>query len=74
MTRYFQPGLIWWAGWAGVTFTLGCGRRTFSASGNWGSDPVLACPTVKRGAKARWFYGFYPGHLALLWVAQQIFR
>ena len=25
------------------TFTLGCGRRTFSASGNWGSDPVLAC-------------------------------
>jgi len=73
MTRYFQPGLIWWAGWAGVHLLWAVDAGPFQL-------PVIGVPILfwlangKRGAKARWFYGFYPGHLALLWVAQQIFR
>ncbi|MBE9137317.1 TraX family protein [Nodosilinea sp. LEGE 07088] len=40
--------------------------------------PAIAVPLLfwltngQRGPQARWFYGFYPGHLALLWLAQHL--
>jgi hypothetical protein len=72
MTRYFQPTLIWWAVWAGVHLIWALDAGPFQL-------PVIGVPLLfclangKQGAKARWFYGFYPGHLALLWLAQQVF-
>ena len=69
MTRHFQPTAAWWLVWAG-----------FHGLWAWSAGPyqlpALPVPILfglangHRGPKARWFYSFYPGHLALLWLSQ----
>ncbi|NEP19657.1 MAG: TraX family protein [Leptolyngbya sp. SIO4C1] len=71
LARYFQQTPIWWAAWTGFHWIW-----------IWLMGPfqLLALPAPllfgwangRRGAKARWFYGFYPGHLALLAVLQPV--
>ena len=58
MTRYFQPGLIWWAGWAGVHLLWAVDAGPFQASGNWGSDPCSGLPTVNEELKPAGFTAF----------------
>jgi hypothetical protein len=71
MIRYFQPTVLWWIVWAafhGIWAWLGGPFQL----------PVIVVPIFfwlangQRGRRARWFYGFYPGHLALLWLAQYL--
>lgn len=60
---------IWWLAWIGFH-----GLWAIVQSPN--QLPAAAAPLIllaaneQRGAKARWFYGFYPGHLALLGLLQ----
>lgn len=71
MTRYFQPTLRWWLVWAGFHLLWAWSAGPYQM-------PVVGVPIFfwlangQRGPKARWFYGFYPGHLALLWLAQYL--
>jgi hypothetical protein len=71
MTRYFQPTLRWWLVWAGFHLIWAWSAGPFQL-------PVIVVPVLfwlangQRGPRARWFYGFYPGHLALLWLAQYL--
>jgi hypothetical protein len=70
LTSYFRPRLGWWAAWVGVHLVW---SRLFGPF----QLPAMAVPLIfglvngERGPKARWFYGFYPGHLALLWLIQR---
>ena len=69
LTRYFRPTPIWWLAWVGFHLIWVQFEGTFQL-------PVAAVPLLfmlangQRGPKARWFYGFYPGHLALLWLVR----
>ncbi len=71
MTREFRPTLRWWLTWVGfhLLWTWSAGPYQL---------PVIVAPICfylangQRGPKARWFYGFYPGHLALLWLAEYL--
>ena len=71
MTRYFQPTLSWWLVWTGFHLIWAWSAGPFQL-------PAILVPAFfwlaneQRGPKARWFYGFYPGHLALLWIAQRL--
>ncbi len=66
LIRAFRPTLLWWSGWLGFNLTW------MALIGGWFQLPILWVPLLfmsangQRGAKARWFYGFYPGHLLLL--------
>lgn len=70
LTRYFRPKLPWVVAWVG--FHLG-----WAALSGPFQLPAIAVPLIfwlangERGLKARWFYAFYPGHLALLWLMRQ---
>lgn len=70
MTRYFRRDLRWWLVWTGVHLGWAWLAGPFQL-------PVIGVPLVfwltngQRGEQARWFYGFYPGHLALLWLAEE---
>lgn len=66
LTRYCQPTVIWWIGWIGLhLFWMGFTDSALQL-------PVMAVPLLflmakgQRGPRARWFYGFYPVHLAVL--------
>lgn len=65
LTRYFRPSPAWAAAWIGFHLVW------LQTSGPF-QLPVIAAPLLfvaangERGPKARWFYGFYPGHLTLL--------
>lgn len=65
LARYFRPTLLWWAVWVGFHGLWALYLGPFQ----W---PALGVPLLfmafngKRGPRARWFYAFYPGHLALL--------
>ena len=69
MTDYYQPTLRWWLIWTGFHIAWAWSAGPFQL-------PVIVVPLLfwlasgERGPKARWFYGFYPGHLALLWLAE----
>lgn len=69
MTRYFQPTLRWWLIWIGFHLIWAWSTGPFQL-------PVIGVPVFfwlangRRGPRARWFYGFYPGHLILLWLAE----
>lgn len=73
LIRAFQPTLLWWLGW------LGFNLLWMSLIGGWFQLPVLWVPLLfvlangQRGARARWFYGFYPGHLALLELVSGVY-
>ncbi|WOD41988.1 TraX family protein [Nodosilinea sp. E11] len=70
LTAYFRPQALWWLAWVG-----------FHLLWAWLAGPfqllAIAVPLIfllangDRGPKARWFYAFYPGHLALLWLIRQ---
>lgn len=65
LTRYFRPNFPWWLAWVGfhLIWTQVAGPFQLPAIG----VPLLFMAfNGQRGPKARWFYGFYPGHLALL--------
>ncbi|MBE9078976.1 TraX family protein [Romeria aff. gracilis LEGE 07310] len=65
LTRYFRPNLPWWLAW--VSFHL-----IWTGIAGPFQLPAIGAPLLfmafngQRGPQARWFYGFYPGHLALL--------
>ncbi|KPQ32592.1 MAG: TraX protein [Phormidesmis priestleyi Ana] len=65
LIRYFRLNLLWWAAWGGFHLVWAGYAGIFQL-------PATVVPLLfitfkgQRGPKARWFYGFYPGHLALL--------
>ncbi|CAN5642931.1 TraX family protein [soil metagenome] len=65
LIRYFRSHFIWWLVWVGFHLIWAGYAGTFQL-------PTTAVPLLfiafngQRGPKARCFYGFYPGHLALL--------
>lgn len=69
LTRYFRPKLLWVIAWIGFHLVWAALSGPFQL-------PAIAVPLLfwlangERGPKARWFYAFYPGHLALLWLIQ----
>ncbi|PSN15302.1 TraX family protein [filamentous cyanobacterium CCT1] len=70
LTRYFRPKLLWVVAWVGFHLVWTAIAGPFQL-------PAIAVPLIfwlangERGPKARWFYAFYPGHLALLWLIRQ---
>jgi hypothetical protein len=71
LTRYFRRSLPWALAWGG-------GHIIWVRLAGLFQLPAIAVLLIfwftngKRGPQARWFYGFYPGHLALLWLTQQL--
>ncbi|WP_017296514.1 TraX family protein [Nodosilinea nodulosa] len=71
LIRYFRPSPLWVLAWVGFHLVW---ARLFGLF----QLPAIAAVLVfwlangERGPKARWFYGFYPGHLALLWLIQRM--
>jgi len=73
LIRYFQPKLVWWAGWIGIHLFL------IAAYPEYGEfqAPAMLSPMFfhftnhQQGSKARWFYLFYPLHLLLLFLLKQ---
>ena len=72
LIRYFRPDRFWWLAWVGFHLIWAWYAGPFQL-------PVIAVPLLfvafngQRGPKARWFYGFYPGHLALLGLTHRAF-
>jgi hypothetical protein len=70
LTRYYRPTLLWTLVW--VSF-----HGVWVAVAGPFQLPAIAVPLLffgakgDRGPRARWFYAFYPGHLALLWLLHQ---
>lgn len=68
LTRYFRHRFLCWLGWVGY-------HIVWALWGLTGQLPVILVPLLfiafngRRGAVARWFYGFYPGHLLILALA-----
>lgn len=68
--RHFQPTPLWWLAWIGF-------HLLYARLGGSFQLPATVTPIFfmlangQRGPQARWFYGFYPGHLALLWLLDQ---
>lgn len=70
LLAHFQPRPLWWLVW-GALHALAIvglpGYGTFQL-------PAIAAPLIVQaanhqpGAKARWFYLFYPGHLLVLYL------
>jgi len=65
LTRWFRPNRTGWMGWIGY-------HLFWAILGYANQLPVIFVPFLftafngRRGPTARWFYGFYPGHLLLL--------
>lgn len=70
LARYYRPTVLWGVAWVGFHLLWAWFEGPFQL-------PAIAVPLVfglangERGPKARWFYAFYPGHLALLWLMRQ---
>ncbi|MGG6241986.1 TraX family protein [Nodosilinea sp. AN01ver1] len=70
LTRYYRPTVLWGLAWVGFHLLWAWIEGPFQL-------PAIAVPPIfwlangDRGPKARWFYAFYPGHLALLWLIRQ---
>lgn len=68
LIKYFKPDWLWWACWVGLHVVIKI------ALPEYGSLQFLAVFAAlifemanhQRGAKARWFYWFYPLHLLAL--------
>lgn len=69
LVRSFQANLRWWLVWLGLHLVL------FGVFPDWAGfqGPAIASPLLfplanhQPGGRARWFYGFYPAHLLILW-------
>lgn len=74
LIRHFQNSVIWWTGWIGLHFVFLLITPELAIS----QLPAVFAPLLlyianhKRGAKARWFYLFYPLHLLILWLIQRV--
>ncbi|NEQ22571.1 MAG: TraX family protein [Microcoleus sp. SIO2G3] len=68
MLAQFQHHLLWWIGWIGLHIVLAIALPGFGTS----QFPAIFAPLIlistngRQGAKARWFYLFYPLHLLIL--------
>ncbi len=71
LTRYFRRDWWWALLWVGFHWFWAWVEGPFQL-------PAIAVLLIfwfangDRGAKARWFYVFYPGHLALLWLIRSV--
>jgi hypothetical protein len=68
LIRYFKPHWLWWAVWIGLHWLIGIalpivGNAQFLAGF---AALIFVMANQQRGAKARWFYWFYPIHLLIL--------
>lgn len=69
--RYYRADWYWWLVWIGANLISIIPFGTFQL-------PVVGVPLLfllfngRRGSSARWFYGFYPGHIALLAIASRL--
>lgn len=66
LISHYKSTLLWWGAWG--IFTL---LTAFVFPDNLQflagfAALIFACASHERGPKARWFYWFYPAHLALL--------
>lgn len=72
LIRYFRSNLLWWLAWVGF-------HLIWARYAGWFQLPATVVPLLfmafngQLGPKARWFYGFYPGHLALLALIFNLF-
>ena len=70
--RYFRADSLWWITWIGFNLLWLALADAFQL-------PVVGVPLLfllangKRGPQIRWFYGFYPGHIALLAVIHDLY-
>lgn len=72
LISWFDSTWIWWISWLLLHLLI------WLVSPNLGQSqaPAIAAPllfslaTQERGAKARWFYWFYPVHLLILWLIE----
>lgn len=71
LTRYFRRDWWWALLWVGFHWLWAWVEGPFQL-------PAIAVLLIvwfangDRGRKARWFYVFYPGHLALLWLIRSV--
>jgi hypothetical protein len=71
LTRYFRRDGWWAMLWVGLHVLWAWIEGPFQL-------PAIAVLLIfwfangERGPKARWFYAFYPGHLAALWLLRSI--
>ncbi|MCU0569144.1 MAG: conjugal transfer protein TraX [Oculatellaceae cyanobacterium Prado106] len=74
LIQQFRHQWEWWIGWLGLHFIF------FAVMPDFGlfQLPALFSPvlfmlaTKEQGARARWFYAFYPGHLLVLWGVRDL--
>lgn len=65
LIRYFRPTALWGMAWIGFNLSSILLFGTFQLPAI--ATPLLfICFSGAQGPKARWFYGFYPVHIALL--------
>ncbi len=69
----FRPCFIWWMGWLAMHVIYLWIDQSFPSSQAFAAiAPLLLHVTNgQQGRRARWFYGFYPGHLLLLWMIKE---
>ncbi len=70
LTRYYRRDGLWWLAWIGLHLL------SFYEYGP-SQFPAVASPVFfeltnhQPGAKARWFYWFYPVHLLAIWLIER---
>jgi hypothetical protein len=73
LIRYFQPDLVWYLSWVAIHLILVVGISWFGSF----QLPAVFTPLIfqfanhQPGAKARWFYLFYPVHMLAIYLFQQ---
>lgn len=74
LTHSFRSSALWWAGWIGLHLGLLMIDPGFATL----QFPAVFAPFLfylanrRQGQNARWFYLFYPLHLFILWLLQQV--
>jgi hypothetical protein len=74
LTQRFQPSWQWWLGWLLFHFGFWVIMPDFVTF----QIPAIATPLLfhlanqQQGARARWFYGFYPFHLLALFLIREL--
>ena len=66
----FKPTLIWWLCWLGLNGMVFASHPGYATvQGCVVLTPILFhMANLERGGRVRWFYGFYPGHLLILYL------